>query len=39
VEDLDDLVEQVGKVERIGHRGPDLREPEKPLLKLELRGE
>jgi hypothetical protein len=36
MEDLDDLVEQVGEVERIGHQGPNLRKPEKPLLKLEL---
>jgi hypothetical protein len=36
MEDLHDLVEQVNKVERIGHRGPDLRKPEQMLLKLKL---
>jgi hypothetical protein len=35
---LHDLVEQIDEMERIRHRGPDLRKPEEVLLDLKLRG-
>jgi antitoxin component of MazEF toxin-antitoxin module len=38
MENLDDLIEQVGKMERVRHRHPDLRKPKKLLFELELKG-
>jgi hypothetical protein len=38
MENLDDLIEQVSKMERVRHRRSDLRKPKEPLLKLELKG-